>query len=109
MRCSQAGMSHSLRACSRVAVSMADRRANGWRFLSLVKLTTCIAAAGSCFDSRAGDFPELTGSRYGYDSWPNVQTGFGLFFPDEAIARCRTSGVGVEDPDWFYVKMTFKF
>jgi len=189
---------------------MADRTANGRRFISLVKLTTCVAAACSSFGSRAGDLPELSGSlvaystvsisipdplplatlptlpgsdpeasnsavresgltralkpeapgflnppepasesslekfsltderqlegllkalprearsgseefvllrkrmpsRYAYDSWANVQTGFGRFFPDEAIARCRTSGVGVEDPDWVYVKMTFKF
>jgi len=48
-------------------------------------------------------------SRYAYDSWADLNTGFGRFFPDEAIARCRTSGVGVEDPDWIYVKMTFRF
>jgi hypothetical protein len=48
-------------------------------------------------------------SRYAYDSWANVKTGYGRFFPDEAIARSRTSGVGVEDPDWIYIKMTFRF
>jgi hypothetical protein len=48
-------------------------------------------------------------SRYAYESWANLKTGYGRFFPDEAIARCQTSGVGVEDPDWVYVKMTFHF
>jgi hypothetical protein len=48
-------------------------------------------------------------SRYAYESSAKVNTGYGRYFPDDAIGRSRTSGVGVEDPDWLYVKMSFRF
>jgi len=48
-------------------------------------------------------------SRFAYDSWTGVETGYGQFLADNALGRSRTSGAGVQDPDWFYLKMSFKF
>ena len=48
-------------------------------------------------------------SRYAYDSWANFNTGYGRVFHDEVIGRTRSNGAGVEDPDWVYIKVTFKF
>lgn len=48
-------------------------------------------------------------SRYSYDSWANVKPGFGQFFPDDVIGRSRTSGVGIQDPEWLYIKMSLRF
>ncbi len=48
-------------------------------------------------------------SRFAYDSWAKVKPGFGQFFPDDVVARSRTSGVGIQDPDWLYIKMSLRF
>ncbi len=48
-------------------------------------------------------------SRFDYDSWTGVETGYGQFLADNALGRSRTGGAGVQDPDWFYLKMSFKF
>ena len=48
-------------------------------------------------------------SRFAYDSWTGVETGYGQFLADNALGRSRTSGAGVQDPDWLYLKMSFKF
>jgi hypothetical protein len=48
-------------------------------------------------------------SRHAYDSWAGVQTGYGQFFPDDKIGRLRTSGAGLQDPDWLFVKLSFRF
>jgi hypothetical protein len=38
-----------------------------------------------------------------------LRTGFGQFFRGDTIGRSRASGAGVEDPDCFYLKMSFRF
>jgi hypothetical protein len=48
-------------------------------------------------------------SRYSYDSWAKVKPGFGQFFPDDVVARSRISGVGIQDPEWLYIKMSLRF
>jgi hypothetical protein len=48
-------------------------------------------------------------SRYAYESWAKVKPGFGQFFPDDVVARSRTSGVGIQDPEWVYIKMSLRF
>ncbi len=48
-------------------------------------------------------------SRFAYDSWTGVEASYGQFLADDALGRSRTSGAGVQDPDWFYLKMSFKF
>ena len=48
-------------------------------------------------------------SRFDYEAWTEVNAGYGQFFPDDKIGRCRTGGAGLEEPDWVYVKLTFSF
>jgi len=54
-------------------------------------------------------FRKLRPSRYAYQAWADVGTGFGQIFSAETFGRSRTNGVGVQDTDWFYLKMSFKF
>ncbi len=48
-------------------------------------------------------------SRFAYDSQAALETGYGQFFPDDKIGRSRTSGAGIQDPDWFYLKISLRF
>jgi len=48
-------------------------------------------------------------SRFAYDSWAKLQTGYGEFFPGDTIGRVRKNGVGIEAPHWFYLKMSLWF
>ena len=48
-------------------------------------------------------------SRYAYNSWANLQTGYGELFPGDSIGRSRKNGVGIEDPRCLYFKMSFRF
>jgi hypothetical protein len=49
-------------------------------------------------------------SHYNYPSWARLDSGYGQWFNGaDPIGRTRTGGVGVRDPDWLYVKMTFSF
>ena len=48
-------------------------------------------------------------SRFAYDAWAKVVTSYGQFFPDNTLSRSRITGYDMLDPDWFYIKVTFKF
>jgi len=49
-------------------------------------------------------------SHYNYSSWARVDSGYGQYFNGaDPIGRTCTSGAGVRDLDWLYVKMTFSF
>jgi hypothetical protein len=48
-------------------------------------------------------------SRFAYNSWTGVGAGFGQFMQEDALGRSRTSGAGVQDPHWVYLKMNFRF
>ncbi len=48
-------------------------------------------------------------SRYSYDAWANLQTGYGQYLSDDTLGRSRTNGAGLVETDWFYLKMSFKF
>ena len=48
-------------------------------------------------------------TRFAYDAWAKLVTSYGQFFPDNILSRSRLTGYDALDPDWFYVKMTFKF
>jgi hypothetical protein len=47
--------------------------------------------------------------RHGYEAWTGFYAGYGQFFPDDKLGRSRTSGVGIEDADWLFVKVSFSF
>jgi hypothetical protein len=38
-----------------------------------------------------------------------LHTGFGQFFPDQPIIPLATSGAGIEDLHWLYVKLCVRF
>jgi hypothetical protein len=48
-------------------------------------------------------------TRFAYDAWAKIVTSYGQFFPDNILSRSRLTGYDMLDPDWFYVKVTFKF
>ena len=49
-------------------------------------------------------------SRYSYGSWAKINSGYGQFFSGrDTLGRSRINGVGVNDPDYFYLKMTLSF
>ena len=53
-------------------------------------------------------FRQKLPSRYNYDRWAKVNSGYGQFFRGaDPIGRSRTNGVGVQDEGWLYVKMSF--
>jgi len=54
-------------------------------------------------------FRKCRSSRRSYQAWTDFGAGFGRIFAAETFGRSRTNGVGVEDPDCFYFKMSFKF
>lgn len=48
-------------------------------------------------------------SRYSYESWAGVKTGYGELFHGDYLGRSRTNGAGIQDQDWFYLKLSFRF
>jgi len=55
-------------------------------------------------------FRKRMSSHYNYSSWARVDSGYGQYFNGaDPIGRTCTSGAGVRDLDWLYVKMTFSF
>ena len=48
-------------------------------------------------------------SRYTEGSRTSVSTGYGQFFAGDTAGRSRTSGAGLEDPSWVFLKMSFLF
>ena len=48
-------------------------------------------------------------SRHAYKSRAGLYSGYGQFFPGDTIARTGTCGAGIDDPDWFYVKVSVQF
>jgi len=47
-------------------------------------------------------------SRLSYLAWAAVHTGVGEYFLSDTFPRLRSNGVGVQNPRWFFVKMSFK-
>ncbi len=55
-------------------------------------------------------FRRKMSSHYNYSSWARLDSGYGQYFNGaDPIARTCTSGAGVRDLDWLYVKMTISF
>jgi hypothetical protein len=48
-------------------------------------------------------------SRFAYHSWAGLRTGWGRYFSPDTFGRSRTNGAGLNDPDFLYVKMSFRF
>ena len=60
-------------------------------------------------DRSVSFYRKTRSSRYAYQAWADLGTGYGRIFSADSFGRSRTNGVGVEDPDCFYFKMSFKF
>ena len=55
-------------------------------------------------------FRQRMSSHYNYPSWARVDSGYGQWFNGaDPIGRTRTSGAGVRDNSWIYVKMSIGF
>jgi hypothetical protein len=68
-----------------------------------------VRAGGAGADPEFVLFQTKMRSRFAYESQTAIQTGYGQFFPDDKIGRSRTSGAGINDPDWVYVRICFSF
>ncbi len=60
-------------------------------------------------DSTVTLFKKQRTTRRTYHAWATFGTGFGQFFSSCAFGRSRTNGVGIEDRDFFYLKMNVQF
>jgi len=78
-----------------------------WRLNSIFQK----ASSGSELehDSSILLFRKQMPSRYSYRGYAGLHTGYGQFFHGDNFGRSRTNGVGINDPDWLYLKMSFKF
>ena len=55
-------------------------------------------------------FRKELSSHYNYRSWAKLDSGYGKYLDGaDPIGRTCTSGAGVQDPSWIYVKMSVKF
>jgi len=55
-------------------------------------------------------FRRRMSSHYNYSSWARLDSGYGQYFNGaDPIGRTCTSGAGVRDLDWLYLKMTVSF
>jgi hypothetical protein len=48
-------------------------------------------------------------SRFAYQSWAKLETGYGQYLGPDTVGRWRTNGVGIEDPDYLYLKLNLRF
>jgi len=60
-------------------------------------------------DSSVTLFRKPRHSRFAYPSWTGLRTGYGQYFSTATFARSRTNGVGTNEPDFLYLKMSFRF
>src|SRR5436190_23297154 len=60
-------------------------------------------------DSSVTLFRKSMPSRFSYHSWAGLRTGWGQYFSAETFGRSRTNGVGLDEPDFIYVKMSVRF
>ena len=63
-------------------------------------------------DSSVTLFRRPMASRFSYHCWAGFRTGYGQCLSTismDSLARSRTNGAGVQDPDFVYVKWSFRF
>ena len=61
------------------------------------------------YDGSVTLFRKPMPSRFAYHSWAGLRTGWGRYCSADTFGRSRTNGVGIEDPYFLYVKMSFRF
>jgi hypothetical protein len=48
-------------------------------------------------------------SRFSHDATAGLETGYGQFFSAQKLGRLGISGAGLQDTDWFYLKVSLRF
>ena len=48
-------------------------------------------------------------SRFAYHSMARLETGYGQYLGPDTVGRWRTNGAGLEELDYLYVKLNFRF
>ena len=51
----------------------------------------------------------MTPTRYSYHGRAGLGTGYGQFLSTGTLGRSRTNGVGVQDADFLYLKISVRF
>ncbi len=46
-------------------------------------------------------------SRYAGESWAKLNAGYGQFFAGDTVGRSLTSGAGLQDRDWIFLRVSF--
>jgi len=54
-------------------------------------------------------FRKPMSAHYAYHRWAGFRTGYGQYFASDSFGRSRTNGVGLHEPDFFYLKMSVRF
>ena len=80
---------------------------DGWRLKSFFQ-NVSIPGAGE-LDRSILLFRRPMTSHHSNLLWTGLGTGFGQMFPRDTFGRSRTNGVGVQDPNCFYFKLSFRF
>jgi hypothetical protein len=52
--------------------------------------------------------PPKIDSRFSYLSWAALHTGVGEYFLSDTLPRLRTNGAGIQNPRWFFLKLSFR-
>jgi hypothetical protein len=56
-----------------------------------------------------GVFRKRLPSRYSAGAWLDLQSGYGDVLVEDRVGRVQMNGAGIEDPNFFYLKLCFKF
>lgn len=48
-------------------------------------------------------------SRYRSGAWLDVQSGYGDVLVEDRVGRARANGAGIQDPDYLYLRVRFRF
>ena len=60
-------------------------------------------------DSSIVLFRKTMSAHYTYHRWAGFRTGYGQYFTPDSFGRSRTNGVGLQEPDFFYLKWSVRF
>lgn len=84
-----------------------------FRLADRLHLTAIIENALSEIDLEADSsimlFRKPMSAHYAYHRWAGFRTGYGQYFTSDSFGRSRTNGVGLHEPDFFYLKMSVRF
>jgi hypothetical protein len=56
-----------------------------------------------------GLFRKRLSSRYSSGAWVDLRSGYGDVLVEDRVGRVQLNGAGIQDPDFLYLKLCFKF